>query len=998
MASTEERKVKIIMDGSQATASMKQMKAAIALLNKQLQKLPAGSKEFINKSKELNGVRDKYKKVTAEVYGLGAAQSRLKSIVKGVSIGSLLAAGAEMAIGALKRLASSSIDFARSMSDAYSDVRKTTGLTQQGVKELSEELRKLNTRTSELDLLKTAEIGGRFNVAQKDLKEFVKQTDRATVALGDEFAGGVEEITKKFAKMQSMFKEVRNLKISDSIKHTGSAINELGATTKASAPNIADFVTRVGALPDALKPSIQDTMALGAMFEEVGIQSEVSSRAFSIFINKAAANTEEFALVMGKSNKEIREMINTDPAKFFVEFAKSMDGLPATETATILKELGLNADGVKKVIGALSSQTERFGEIQKTANDSFAAGSSLMNEFNIKNENFAATWAKITKKIEGGFMRLISGPITRFAKNLGWLVEEEEDLVLALRNTQAAMNDEMSVIDSANFTQEERAKAINNINEKYGEYLPNLLSEKASIEDIKTAQEEANKAFENKILLMAFEEELAANIKKQADAAGGLFYSKQSLAILKERQKYENEGKTPAQLKVEREQAEAMVTLNESRLAAAKEESKELRKRQEGIRDLLDLTKELNEEADGDGPKNGFKGIPNSIKAIREQISKLKEEQANSTDFMEWGKIEDEIKYLQAQIEEIQGIKMFPDRQEVEMALAEIKARMEQFNKEIGKDDDPDGIHSAILDEYLIKMQAEDDFHEMATRLRKEREKAGIDAAITMAEAIANIALDRWDFQLRKENDMKVDALEIWKEKELSVEGLSEEKRMAIEAKYERKRAQLRIEQFENERRVALTQVAINTAVAISKGFAEAGPVGGVPLMIFALAQGAAQAAMIMSQPTPQYAKGGRTPVTGEQDGKTYNSRNVGSFAGGGVYSEPSYGLVGEQGSELVIPNWMYKAPALANTMGALESMIYTRQFNSGGSTSGSTAPIQQGGMDTTALESKLDMMIQLQKSLLVKEGNKRVTFVKEDFDKFNDLLDFTNEQSALFG
>ncbi len=104
----------------------------------------------------------------------------------------------------------------------------------------------------------------------------------------------------------------------------------------ATESNIANFATRVGSLPDALKPSIADALALGAGFEESGIQAEIAGRAYSILLNQAATNTEKFGEVMGITADEVARLINDDPLEFMIKFAEGLDGMNATDTAETL--------------------------------------------------------------------------------------------------------------------------------------------------------------------------------------------------------------------------------------------------------------------------------------------------------------------------------------------------------------------------------------------------------------------------------------------------------------------------------------------------------------------------------------------------------------------------------------------------------------------------------------------------------------------------------------
>lgn len=286
------------------------------------------------------------------------------------------------------------------MDDVYADVMKTTGMTKDEVVALNEEFKKIDTRTSREDLNKIAEEGGRIGIAKDEILEFSKAMDIANVALGDSFTGGVEEVSNKLGKLKLLFKETKEEKVDKAYMSIGSAINELGANGVASEANIAEFTTRIGSMPESLKPSIQDTLALGAAFEESGIEAEIASRAYGIVLNRASTDTESFARVMHISKKEVEDLINSNPTEFFLQFSKSMKGMSAVDTAKTLDDLKISADGANKVIGAASNNADRFRELLELSNDSFKEGTSLINEFNIKNETLAAKLDKAKKEFQ----------------------------------------------------------------------------------------------------------------------------------------------------------------------------------------------------------------------------------------------------------------------------------------------------------------------------------------------------------------------------------------------------------------------------------------------------------------------------------------------------------------------------------------------------------------------------------------------------------------------
>lgn len=318
------------------------------------------------------------------------------------------------------------MDFMGKLSDAESDVMKTASMTKSEIEDLSRSFGDLDTRTSRLNLLKIAEEGGRIGIAKNEMSDFVKVMDQVYVALGDSFTGGVEEVASKLGKLKMLFEETKSMDVPNAYNAIGSAINDLGANGVATESNIAEFTTRIGSLSAKLKPSIADTLALGAAFEESGIEAEVSARAYSIFLNRASTETASFAQVMGLPVEKVKEMINANPLEFFLQFAERLKGVnpEAVEMAQILDHLKINADGANKVIGAAANNSERFRETIELSNQSFTSANSLINEFNIKNNNLAAIMDKVKKKFAEIFSsetltNLFGNTIEWFGKLLG---------------------------------------------------------------------------------------------------------------------------------------------------------------------------------------------------------------------------------------------------------------------------------------------------------------------------------------------------------------------------------------------------------------------------------------------------------------------------------------------------------------------------------------------------------------------------------------------------
>lgn len=295
------------------------------------------------------------------------------------------------------------IDYNNKLVDAQTKVGKATGMTNEEVKELTKSFSEFKTRTSNMDLLKIAEVGGKLGVPKAEIKAFTQEVDKAFVALGDNFSGGVEAVANKLGKLKGIFKETKDQNVADAINDIGSALNELDNQGTASAENVSDFALRVGTLPEKLKPSIAETLGLGAAFEESGLNAERASSGYNKFVRVAATETKKFAEVMRISEEEVKKLINQDTLQFFLKFAEGAKGLDATEVSKMLEFLKLNDAEVISVIGAASESTDRFRKSIETSNQALAEGTSLQTEFNRVNTNTAAIFEKVKKSIVGAF-------------------------------------------------------------------------------------------------------------------------------------------------------------------------------------------------------------------------------------------------------------------------------------------------------------------------------------------------------------------------------------------------------------------------------------------------------------------------------------------------------------------------------------------------------------------------------------------------------------------
>lgn len=333
--------------------------------------------------KELSGLGDWTDKVSKKI---GNAQRQMQSGFKFAMAGGLLAAPFLIGVNRVAML-----------SDKLGDVRKTTGLAGEELEQLQKKLNALNTRTTFEDLLDISAIGGQLGIAKNQIGAFTEAVDKAVVALGDEFTGGAQQVASELGKISQVFKETKALKVDDSLIRIGSSLNALAAAGSATAPAMSDFTRRVGEM-GVLAPTVQETMGLAAAVEELGMGTELAASGFKNFVKVAGNHVTKFAAQIGVSDKAFKKMFNESTNETLIKVAKSFKGMSNIQAIQTMKSLGLRSNETMGLILNLANNTDLLIEKQKLSNAEFTKGTSLLNEFGIKNETLGARIAKMKKR------------------------------------------------------------------------------------------------------------------------------------------------------------------------------------------------------------------------------------------------------------------------------------------------------------------------------------------------------------------------------------------------------------------------------------------------------------------------------------------------------------------------------------------------------------------------------------------------------------------------
>ena len=287
--------------------------------------------------------------------------------------------------------------------EAMTDAMKTTGLTKDEITELSEELKKVDTKTAQNELLGLVRAGGKLGISgQEDLLGFAKAANQINVALSEDLGGDAEAAITEVGKMVDVFNLKDEFGIEKAMLKAGSAINELGAASTANEGYIVNFSGRLAGIAPNAKISIDKVMGLAATLDSLHQQAETSSTAIGQTITKMFEKTETFANIAGMSLKDFSDLLNNDVNEAFIRVLEGMNkggegGMKAITEA--MGNMGLNGSRAIQVLGSLSKQTETLRQQQLIAAEAFNEGTSITNEYELKNNSLTATLEKQKKAL-----------------------------------------------------------------------------------------------------------------------------------------------------------------------------------------------------------------------------------------------------------------------------------------------------------------------------------------------------------------------------------------------------------------------------------------------------------------------------------------------------------------------------------------------------------------------------------------------------------------------
>lgn len=284
--------------------------------------------------------------------------------------------------------------------EALTRASRTTNLTKEEVRELSDELATLDTRTAQNELIDLIGLAGKLGLSgEEDILGFVTAADKINVALSEDLGGNAEDALREIGKLVDIFKLKGEYGMEESMLKIGSTINSLGMASTANEGYIVDFAKQIAGMSQTVGMTAPQVLGLGATLDSLGQRGETAATALTNVIADISKNAEQYAKVAGVSLQEFTQLLETDVNEALLLVLEGLGQGSSADTIKLLDSLGLSGSRATTILGSLSQNVDTIRKQQELANQAFLDATSIEEEFYRMNSSATAIMEKAKKDV-----------------------------------------------------------------------------------------------------------------------------------------------------------------------------------------------------------------------------------------------------------------------------------------------------------------------------------------------------------------------------------------------------------------------------------------------------------------------------------------------------------------------------------------------------------------------------------------------------------------------
>ncbi len=372
----------VIARSKKGKASVEELKKAYQQLQAELNKINTGDKDFKDKQKALEDLKKKIDDVTGAAKKQGGAwQTALKNLTAYV--------GLFQVFNAIKDTVTSAIKKNFEFSGSLTDIRKVSGLAMEDVNKLATELAKIDTRTSIDGLAQLAYQGAKLGMGKygvDGMAQFVKAADKINVAIGEEMG---EEALPALSKMVETMGLIPKMGIEKAMLATGSAMFKLASTSTATSGNIVEFAKRLTGVSRTAGITTDQLLALGSASDSLFLMPEVSATAMSKFIVALQKNHNLIEKDLGIQQGTIKNMYAAGHAMdaIVMVLEKMRDKGNMNALGGIFKDLGSDGQRLVTAMVTMSKNVDVLKDHLYESQEAFEEATAVTGEYKMQQQS-----------------------------------------------------------------------------------------------------------------------------------------------------------------------------------------------------------------------------------------------------------------------------------------------------------------------------------------------------------------------------------------------------------------------------------------------------------------------------------------------------------------------------------------------------------------------------------------------------------------------------------
>jgi len=467
-------------------------------------------------AKGIAKLKKQYKELEQRTRGLEGATNKaggsLGGLVAKLGLTTVALYGSMRAISSVVRVGA---DFEKKMSN----VAAISGATAEELKALESNAKQLGA-TTVFTASQVAELQTEFaklGFTSTEIRGVTKDTLALAAASGSDLATS--------AAVAGQTLRAFGLDVSETSRVT----DTMALSFSASALDMDKFTNSmqyVAPVAKAVGFSVEGTTALLGGLANAGISGSLAGTALRTVFLKLADSNSDLTKRLGGSVKSADELI---PA-----LKKLSDsGVDLTEVLGLVDKRAVSAfkillDGtediaeLKEELDGASGAAQRMADVQL---DNLAGKATLLNS---AMEGLAITiFDTFDEKLKGAVTQM-TGLVTSVDSFLQQPISDK------LRDEQTEFNILMDILDDVNTSQDTRNKAVEELQNNYGNYIGNIDLESASQEQLRGILKQSNEEFEKGIELEAQREILVAQRSEQIKLQKDIFLLEQKVREEKE--------------------------------------------------------------------------------------------------------------------------------------------------------------------------------------------------------------------------------------------------------------------------------------------------------------------------------------------------------------------------------------------------------------------------------------------------------------------------------